>query len=118
MRTTLMFILGILFASTAMAMSASPLMGQAGVNKSAAMHNQAGIQALNSGKTADAVNHFREAIKIAPDFARAHFNLGLALHDEKKQAEAATEFKKAWDLDPGDTQIVDSGILNKYVSNP
>ncbi len=116
MRILLMFALVLTFIFTVTAFAEPPLMSPAGVDKGAAMHNDAGIQALNGGDASAAEMHFREALKIAPHFARAHYNLGLALHAQNKHVPATEEFKKARDLDPKDKQIVDSEILKTHIA--
>jgi tetratricopeptide (TPR) repeat protein len=47
-----------------------------------------------------AVGQFREAVKLRPDLAEAHNNLGLALMGEGKLKEAQSEFRLALQLEP------------------
>jgi tetratricopeptide (TPR) repeat protein len=43
---------------------------------------------------------FREAIRINPGFAQAHYNLGSVLQDQKKFPEAEAEFREAIRINP------------------
>ena len=49
---------------------------------------------------AEAIAAFRNAIKLKPDYAEAHYYLGKALEREDKEAEAAAEYDKALSLKP------------------
>jgi tetratricopeptide (TPR) repeat protein len=37
---------------------------------------------------------------LREQFAEAHYNLGLALHQQGEEAEAQTEFNKAYEISP------------------
>ena len=58
------------------------------------------------GKTADAVAHYRQALAIEPNFAEAHFNLGLILDGQGKSREAIREWREAARLEPDRPAIV------------
>jgi predicted O-linked N-acetylglucosamine transferase (SPINDLY family) len=60
-----------------------------------------GIAAESSGKSAEALEHYREAIDAAPGFAPAHMNLGIALHAGGELAAAIASHRQAIALDPG-----------------
>jgi tetratricopeptide (TPR) repeat protein len=45
----------------------------------AAVTNNLGETYLEMGRTGDAVEAFRQAIRLKPDFGRAYFNLGKCL---------------------------------------
>ncbi len=51
----------------------------------------AGVKAHRAGRLQEAVGHYRKAAKAAPDFAPAHYNLGIALRalGQSKTAEQA-----------------------------
>ena len=56
---------------------------------------------LNSDQPVDgAIDKFRAALKLAPDFAPAHFQLGMAFLRKGDSAQASAEFEKAHQLDP------------------
>lgn len=116
MRFLPMFVLALVLAFSVTAFAEAPLASPAGADKAAATHNEEGIKALNGGDAMAAEMHFREALKIAPRFARAHYNLGLALHAQVKHGPAADEFRKAKELDPKDKQIVDSDTLKTHIA--
>jgi len=39
-------------------------------------------------------------VRLKPGYAEAHYNLGLALHQEGKEEEARAEFEKAYEISP------------------
>jgi Flp pilus assembly protein TadD len=59
-----------------------------------------GRRLLNAGDLEGAISQFRAAINSSPDYAAAHFQLGLALRQQGKSEEAQKEFQKAVALDP------------------
>jgi Flp pilus assembly protein TadD len=68
---------------------------------------QAALFATNSGrrlrKTGDlegAMSQFHAALVAIPDYAPAHFELGLALQQQGNKEEARREFQRANELDP------------------
>jgi tetratricopeptide (TPR) repeat protein len=58
--------------------------------------------ALAAGALPEAVAHSREAIRLAPGLAVAHYNLGAALRRQGQLEEAESAFREARRLDPGD----------------
>ena len=59
-----------------------------------------------AGQVADPVaaeKEFAQAIRIQPDLASAHYNLGLALKQQGKTNEARTYFENAEQLKRGET---------------
>ena len=48
----------------------------------------------------EAVAAYREAIRLKPDYAQAHYNLGTALFAQEKFDEADAEFAEAKRLKP------------------
>jgi len=59
-----------------------------------------GRRLLNAGDIEGAISQFRAAINSSPNYAAAHFQLGLALRQQGKSKEAQEEFQKAARLDP------------------
>ena len=47
-----------------------------------------------------AISQFRSAISSMPDYAMAHYQLGMALSQKGQKDEASSEFQKASELDP------------------
>jgi Flp pilus assembly protein TadD len=64
-------------------------------------HDQVGTLYLQGGFPAEAADHFRESIRLNPDSAPTHYNLGLALVSMRRLDEAVSEFQAAIGLDPG-----------------
>jgi tetratricopeptide (TPR) repeat protein len=61
----------------------------------AALHDDAAMLYLQSGKASAAVEHFRASLRLQPQSAAAHFNLGTALNVEGRLDEAAVEYRDA-----------------------
>jgi Flp pilus assembly protein TadD len=59
-----------------------------------------GESSADAGKLADAVRLFRELLKLKPDDAVAHNNLGSALAGQGYMDEAIAEFQAAVRVDP------------------
>ncbi len=55
---------------------------------------------LALGQVENAIQHYRTAIQLKPDYARAHYNLGSALTLRGDLDEAAEHFRTALRLDP------------------
>ena len=58
-----------------------------------------GLQAIQLGKVEAAITAFRQAIKLDPKLAAAHYNLGLALRQSGKLQPAADAFYQATQAD-------------------
>jgi len=59
-----------------------------------------GRRLLNAGDLVGAISQFRAAINSSPNYAAAHFELGVALRQQGKIKDAQEEFQKAATLDP------------------
>lgn len=59
-----------------------------------------GARAMRSGQTAAAEQAFRDAVRLAPQMAEAHLDLGLVLGREGKVDEAIGSLRQALTLDP------------------
>jgi len=55
---------------------------------------------LGVGDLDGAISQLRAAISAMPNFAPAHYQLGLALTQKGAKEEAGREFQKAAELDP------------------
>jgi tetratricopeptide (TPR) repeat protein len=53
------------------------------------------------GRTGEAIPHYLEALRIAPDFAEAHNDLGHALAEQGRTSEAIAHYSEAVRLLPG-----------------
>ena len=68
--------------------------------KSSVAHNNLGAVLVKQGELEDAVEHYREALRIDPAYAEAHNNLGVALI-ERGELEAAVEhYREALRINP------------------
>lgn len=63
---------------------------------------QLGLARYCSGQWAAAAEAFRKATELKPDFAQAHFNLGLSLSGMKDSKEAIAAFQAALRINPAD----------------
>jgi Flp pilus assembly protein TadD len=55
---------------------------------------------LQAGESGAAKSEFLEAVHLKPSYAEAHYNLGLALQKQGKEAESRAEFEKAFEIEP------------------
>ena len=67
-------------------------------------HNNLGIALKREGRVPEAMEHFKEAVRINPDYAEAHNNLGIALIGTGKLEEAISHYKEAIQIDPNYTE--------------
>ena len=88
-----------------------PLPAPAGANAVAARHNDEGIQAYQQQQWESAKQHFNAAINASPEFAEAHYNLGMTLYRLKAMSEGDAHFIKAANLAPGNKVIWDAPPL-------
>jgi Flp pilus assembly protein TadD len=109
---SLFLLIGYLFVQPAFAESV--LDAPAGANKSAAMHNGAGVNSYNDGDWNSAAEHFREAVAIDKKMAEAHFNLGMTLDKLGKHGEASGHFQHALKLGKDNKAITDSKKLKAH----
>jgi tetratricopeptide (TPR) repeat protein len=66
-------------------------------------HSNLGLAMYGRGLVPEAVSHYREALRLKPDFDAARVNLGNALAHSGREAEAAAEFNEAIRLRPDNT---------------
>ncbi len=64
------------------------------------MHYNCGSAFRDLGQVDEAIEQYRQTLKINPVYAKAHNNLGCALRDKKQLDEAAAEFKLAIKIAP------------------
>jgi tetratricopeptide (TPR) repeat protein len=68
--------------------------------QAATLATHTGARQLRQGDVEGSIQQFRSALKLAPDFAPAHYQLALALKQKGELAQAQAEFEKAHQLDP------------------
>lgn len=81
--------------------------------------NLAAVCARPLGMIEKAESYLRSAIKINPDYADAHSNLGLVLQDARRFAEAESEFMTTLELAPNDLETtINLGNLYRATQRP
>ena len=64
-------------------------------------HNNLGIALMESVRLDEAMDHFREVLRIKPRYKKAYNNLGIALSRQGKWDEAVEHYRKALQINPG-----------------
>jgi tetratricopeptide (TPR) repeat protein len=80
--------------------------------KKAVQDYERAIEEKKRGRTANAIKLLEEAIHLAPNFFRAHNNLGILYRSTRRYADAEAEFKRSHDLNPkSDAPLSNLGSL-------
>ena len=75
-------------------------------------HNGLRRRGADQGKAAEAIDHYREALRLKPDLADAHANPARALAGKGVTAEAIREMLEAMRLQPGEADLhYDAAVL-------
>ncbi len=61
---------------------------------------------FNHGEIDRAIEKFKQALRISPDYANADYSLALAYQNKGDQAQALKFFKKVLELNPEDEEVV------------
>lgn len=69
-------------------------------------HNNLGVQRRSRGEVDLAIAHYREALRLRPEYPEAHNNLGLALHATGRSADALASFDEALRLRPANPEVL------------
>lgn len=69
-----------------------------------AWNNLGYLQLADPARNAEAMENFRQALRLRPDYAEAHGNLGLALTQSGRPAEAVPHLQASLRLKPGPYQ--------------
>ena len=64
--------------------------------------NILGASSSQIGKFDEAIDAYKKAISIKPDYAEAYSNMGVVLRDQSKLEESIDAYKKAISLNPND----------------
>jgi tetratricopeptide (TPR) repeat protein len=67
-------------------------------------HENLGAALGNSGRLPEAIEHFKQALRLAPDAPSTHLNLGNALARTGRLPEAIELYERALRLDPADAE--------------
>jgi len=70
------------------------------VAESKVVHNNLGSALFDRGKIGEAIKHFRQALRINPDYALAHYNLGSAMLERGELGEAIKHFRQTLRINP------------------
>ncbi len=70
------------------------------LSQQARYHLEQGQILYDAGKVDEAIVEWREALRLAPQAARAHHLLGIAFRDQKDHTQAAAAFQQALRLEP------------------
>jgi Flp pilus assembly protein TadD len=68
--------------------------------QTATFATNSGRRLLNAGDLDGAISQFQAALRAMPNYALAHYELGLALSRKGQKEEASDEYRKAAELDP------------------
>jgi protein O-mannosyl-transferase len=71
-------------------------------------HNNLGLLLMNQGHAEEAVEHYRQAIRINPHYTDALNSLGIALAAGGRLEEAADNFRQATRIDPNDFKALNN----------
>lgn len=88
-------------------------------NKDAEIHTNLANALRDKGDLAGAIDHYRESIRLQPDYAQAYNNLGLTLLHLHREKEAAVEVTKAIKLKPTYAEAYyNLGLIYKSLNQP
>ena len=62
-------------------------------------HNNLGNLLMNQERSAEAIPHFRDALRVEPDYVPAHYNLAIMLERHGKPVEAIVHYREVVGLD-------------------
>src|SRR5213596_3098455 len=73
---------------------------RSGIREQARKHNQSGIDLARQRNHRAAVTEFQEAVRLRPDYAEAHYNLGVAQEALGELGQAIDAFRSALKFRP------------------
>ena len=59
-----------------------------------------GFVLRETGSIEESIEHFRKSVRMAPQYAEAHFHLGTALELLCRTDEARTHYRRALEINP------------------
>ena len=81
-----------------------PLAAQ-GLDDDAEAHHKLGIALYAEGRRADAIQHYREALRLKPDSAVVHNNLAVVLAELGRTEEAIARYQQALRINPDNAEV-------------
>ncbi|MBT3416171.1 MAG: tetratricopeptide repeat protein [Nitrospina sp.] len=66
------------------------------------VHNNLGVALSDEGKDEEAIDHFKQAIQLKPEFSEAYYSLGVSLSKLSKFEESINPYRQAIRLKPDD----------------
>jgi tetratricopeptide (TPR) repeat protein len=67
-------------------------------------HYNLGIVLGEQGEADQAIDHYRRAVALRPDYAEAHYNLGRLLVEQGQLDDAIAHYERAAAINPGDAE--------------
>jgi len=67
-------------------------------------HYNLGIVFSEEGETDQAIDHYRQAVALRPDYAEAHYNLGRLLVEQGHLDDAIAHYQKVVEINPADAE--------------
>ena len=67
-------------------------------------HYNLGIVLSEQGEADQAIDHYRRAVVLRPDYAEAHYNLGRLLVEQGQLEDAITHYERAAAINPADAE--------------
>jgi tetratricopeptide (TPR) repeat protein len=67
-------------------------------------HYNLGIVLSEQGEADQAIDHYRRAVDLRPDYAEAHYNLGRLLVEEGRLDDAIAHYERAAAINPADAE--------------
>ena len=67
-------------------------------------HYNLGIALSQQGQTDQAIDHYRQAVTLRPDYAEAHYNLGRLLVEQGQLDDAINHYERASAINPADAE--------------
>jgi len=77
-------------------------------------YNNIGVALLDQGYPEEAITHFREALRIKPNFQQAHFSLCMAYLMTGRQDLALEEYKTLKTINPNLANILHRKMSNQW----
>ena len=92
--------------------------GPKGPSPDAARHYRAGLKAKQAGQHDAAIAELQEAVKLAPDYAQAHYALAWIWASRNERAKATAEFKEVVRIGPESTEGKEAKAALKRMRAP